>query len=144
MLKQEKIEVFSQDETRKGVASELGLDGNATQESIDQTYDAYEKLTDEERQRIDDESKTIAETLKSNDEQARIETLAESGSMVVAREKIEQEFQKPKQEAVSDSFPGYPEMDPGDYVTPSGDVKTAFWLGLVTMHRLGKVVSWIT
>lgn len=65
--KTEKEEILSEEEARKRVALELGLNYDASQKEIDQNYDWYESLSDQERQKIDDDKKTIAQARQEID-----------------------------------------------------------------------------
>ncbi len=97
-LKSKVVEFLSEDETtRKNVAKELGLGENATALEIDDLQDKYEKLSDEQRQKIDDEKISIAEyfgfgeKVKQNDiplKEAPGEKLQEKTDQEVAQEMI--------------------------------------------------------
>ena len=67
-VSEEPISPLSEDEARKKVALELGLDENATQEEINGTYEKYESLTDEERQKMDDKEKVATVALEKEKE----------------------------------------------------------------------------
>lgn len=59
MTSPERIEILSDNDARQKSAVELGLGKNAKQEEINESYDQYENLSDEERQKINDEGNKV-------------------------------------------------------------------------------------
>ncbi len=134
----EKMEILSEDDSRRKAALELGLDENTTQKEINQVYKKYESLSDKERQRIDDENKTIAEALGLNKKkvnQAKVEKI--KIPEIISEKKTESEREqylhikarKEKPKIYPDRFPvpdekvkwevSYPEYDPPYFVADS-------------------------
>lgn len=65
----EKMGELNEDDERRKVALDLGLDENATQVEIDVTYNWYENLSDSEREKIHTEKLKIAEAKRAADAQ---------------------------------------------------------------------------